>query len=114
MGQGLLLAADGDRARARAELERARSLAPRFEPLLARVEQLASLDDVRSSPTLPLAEEILDLARRQATASALLDSSGGPFVTGSTRHGVGEAFGLDRLGSQVFVDLIIDLYPTSP
>ncbi len=109
MGDALLLVETGDRPAAQARLEDARELAPDWPPLLAHIARLQALDEFQASMSLPLAEEMVGLARREAARAALAaGASAGPAGPGSTRHGVGEAFGLDRLGSQVWIDVVIE------
>jgi TolB-like protein len=106
-GEGLSGLLAGDRPGALASLQQAQVLAPEFPPLRARIAQLEALDAFETSRTLPLAEDILGLARRLAATDALTRDGFGD--VSPTRHGIGEALGLDRLGSQGFIDIVIQL-----
>jgi hypothetical protein len=116
VGEALIALTVSDRALARERLTQALDLAPTLQVARDRMAQLDDLDAFRTADELPLAEELLDLARkREATASLLgrLDPLGSRALS-TSRSGVGEAFGLDRLGAQVFADFVIVLGGGNP
>lgn len=109
LGAGLLAADRGDDAGALAAFAEANRLAPAFPAAGERLRQYEELSAFQSARALPLADEILSFARAAARARAARRAAAGGWeaVGALTRNGPGEVFGLDRLGSQVFLDLLI-------
>lgn len=108
LDQGLRASERGDSREGFERLTEARRLAPHVDAVVARAAQEESLLSVRDAPALPIGDALLEFARTRAAMAALwgyVEETGIERLAGP-RGGTGEVFGLDRLGSQVFVDLV--------
>ncbi len=108
LDEGLRASERGESREAFERLAEARRLAPHVDAVVARAAQEESLMSVRDAASLPIGDALLDFARTRAAMAALwgyAEETGIERLAGP-RGGTGEVFGLDRLGSQVFVDLV--------
>jgi len=110
-GAGLLLNDTGDGPGAREALADALRLAPDYPPIQERLEQVNSLALVRAAETVPFAEEILSFARSMKQTRSATRAMDGAWSAPDMldRSGPAEVLGLDRIGAQVFLDLLITI-----
>ena len=109
LGAALLRITAGDGPGAREELVEGARLAPEFGPIQERLDQVDALAAIERSATLPFAEDILAFSRSAERTRRVVGSADRAWRTAGPleRGGVGEVLGLDRVGAQVFLDLVI-------
>lgn len=113
LGDALDAIARGDEVTAAGLLAEVDEQTPNHPIVLARLDQLATLRAL-SALDVPLGGDVLALARgRYAVGTQLRDHRGGSLFGTAVRHGIGEAFGLDRLGTQLLADFTISHVGTS-
>lgn len=107
---GLLLV-DAGSPLARDALAAAAQLAPNYPPIEERIDQIDELAVFQGSETLPLAREILAFARSAQHVRVTIGRAEGRWLAPDPleRSGIGEVLGLDRVGAQVFLDLLISV-----
>lgn len=108
---GLLAAAGGDDAAALRAFQGALQLEPGARPIRDRVDQFTALAEFDDSASMPLFDEVLSFSRSVGRARASLRAVAPSWDAPDAlrRSGALDAFGLDRLGAQTFIDILVTL-----